>query len=91
MDYTEIAMLCLSLIVGLGVGAIFYMGLWWTILMRFSSKHLALWWWTSFIVRIIATASIFYLIANEHIARYALILLGFMLSRKIVLNMKTSG
>lgn len=91
MNYTEIGMLCFSLVVGLGVGAIFYMGLWWTILMRFSSKHLAFWWWTSFIVRMIATASVFYLIANEHIARYALILLGFMLSRKIVLNMKTSG
>ena len=91
MDYTEIGMLCLSLIVGLGVGVIFYMGLWWTILMRFSSKHLALWWWTSFIVRIIVATSVFYLIANEHVARYALILLGFMLSRKIVLNTKTSG
>lgn len=91
MDYTEIGMLCLSLMAGLGVGALFFMGLWWTLLMRFSSKHIVLWWWVSFIVRIIATASIFYLIANEHAARYAFILLGFMLSRKIVLNMKTSG
>jgi F1F0 ATPase subunit 2 len=91
MDYTEISMLCLSLIVGLGVGAIFYMGLWWTTSMRFSSKHLALWWWTSFIVRIMATASVFYLIANEHVVRYGFLLLGFILSRKIVFNMKTSG
>ena len=91
MDYTETGMLCLSLIVGFVVGIIFYMGLRWTIVMRFSSKHLALWWWMSFIVRMIATASVFYLIANEHVARYALLLLGFILSRKIVLNMKTSG
>jgi F1F0 ATPase subunit 2 len=91
MDLAEIVMLFLSFIVGLGVGTIFYVGLWWTILRRFSSNHFALWWWSSFIVRIVVTASVFYLIANEHVARYALILLGFMLSRKIVLTMKTSG
>jgi F1F0 ATPase subunit 2 len=88
MDFAEIGMLGLSFVVGLGVGVIFYMGLWWTILMRFSAKHLMLCWWTSFIVRIIATGSIFYLIANEHFARYAFIMLGFMLSRKIILNIK---
>lgn len=90
MERTEIWMWCLSFIVGLGVGAIFYMGLWWTILMRFSSKHLAFWWWASFIVRIIATALIFYIIANEHFERYVFLLLGFALSRKIVLNIKAS-
>jgi len=91
MNSVEIGMLCLSFIAGLGVGAVFYMGLWWTIFMRFSSKHLALWWWTSFVFRILATASVFYFIANEHVERYALLLLGFMLSRKIVINMKTTG
>lgn len=91
MDYTEISMWCLSVIVGLGLGIFFYMGLWWTVLMRFSSKHLALWWWASFIIRIVATASVFYLIANDHFEKYLFILLGFILSRKIVLNMKTSG
>jgi len=83
MDLAEVGILCLSFIVGLVVGAIFYMGLWWTILKRFSSEHLALWWWVSFIVRVIATVSIFYLIANEHLARYVLIMLGFILSRKL--------
>lgn len=91
MEAAEIGMLCLSFLAGLGMGAIFFMGLWWTILKRFSSKYLVLWWWMSFMIRIIATASIFYLIANEYLARHALILLGFMLSRKLVFKMKAIG
>jgi F1F0 ATPase subunit 2 len=91
MTMNEIGMLGLSFFVGLGVGVSFYMGLWWTILLRFSSNYLVLWWWMSFLVRIIAAASIFYLVANEHIARYAMLLVGFMLSRKIIVKLKTSG
>lgn len=89
MDSIEIGMLCLSFFTGLGVGVIFYMGLWWTIL-KFSSKRLMLWWWASFIIRITIVLSIFYLVAGEHLARYAVILLGFIISRKIVLKIKTS-
>lgn len=84
-------MLFVSFIVGLGVGALFYMGLWWTVVRRFSSQNLLLWWWASFLLRIIAATSIFYLIANVHLERYALILLGFMLSRKIIVKLKTTG
>ncbi len=91
MDFVEMGMLCLSFIAGLGAGVCFYLGLWWTVLRRLSSKHLALWWWASFLLRTAAAASLFYLIANEHLFRYALILLGFMLARKIVLNLKTSA
>lgn len=91
MDLIEIGMWCLSFVVGAGIGAIFFMGLWWTILLRFSCRSLMLWWWASFIFRIAVVAAIFYLIANEHFARYMFMLLGFMLSRKIVLNLKTSA
>lgn len=91
MDMAEIGILCFSFIVGLGIGALFYMGLWWTILSRFSSRYLMLWWWMSFIVRICAAASVFYLVANEHLPRYALILLGFMISRKVIFKLKASG
>ncbi len=89
MDAIAIAMLCLSFIAGIGVGIMFYMGLWWTVFIQFSSKHFGLWWWMSFIVRMAATAAIFYLIANEHLARYVLLLLGFLISRKIVIHIKT--
>lgn len=87
MSAAEIGMLCLSFVTGLGMGLFFYMGLWWTIL-KFSSKHLMLWWWVSFIVRLLVTLSIFYLVAGEHLARYVVILLGFIISRKIVLKIK---
>ncbi len=84
----DIGMLCLSFFAGLFVGIFFYMGLWWTIL-KFSSKHVMIWWWTSFLVRITIALLVFYLIAQEHLERYLLILIGFIISRKIVLNMKT--
>ncbi len=74
-------MLALSLIAGLFTGVLFYMGLWWTV-----SKNSAHWWWLSFMIRLMGAASVFYLIANEHIARYALLLLGFLLARKMVFN-----
>lgn len=87
MSFTEIGMLCLSFVTGLGTGAFFYLGLWWTIL-RYSTKSHMLWWWTSFILRLTVTLSTFYLVAGEHLARYVFILLGFIISRKIVLKIK---
>ncbi len=91
MDMVELGMLCLCFIVGLGVGALFYLGLWWTVVRHCSPGSRALWLWMSFIVRIAAVAAIFYLIAGDHVTRYILTLLGFMLSRKIVVKMKTTG
>ena len=88
MEYPDLLMLGLSFTVGLGVGFVFYLGLWWTVLGRFSSDNLMLWWWASFIARLLIAASVFYLVAHDITSRYVLILLGFMLSRVMVFKMK---
>lgn len=90
MNWVAICMYALSLLVGFGVGLLFYMGLWWTIRQLASSKYAAIWFCLSFLVRIGGAAVLFFLIGNNDICRYGFLLLGFVLAKKIAVARKTA-
>jgi F1F0 ATPase subunit 2 len=81
---TETLSLALALAAGLVLGAMFFGGLWWTVLRGVSSSNPALW----FICRLLLRSSIaltgFYLVGNEHWERLLVCLLGFIVARFIV-------
>lgn len=76
--------LVLSLIAGVGLGAVFYGGLWWTVRRGISSPRPALWFIGSLLLRTGITLGGFYLVADGQWQRLLLCLLGFVLARPLV-------
>ena len=70
---------------GVWLGAIFFGGLWWTIRKSVSSKHPALWFFCSLLLRMSITLAGFYFIARGHWERLLLCLLGFVIARLLVM------
>lgn len=69
---------------GLGLGVVFYGGLWWTIRKGLSSPTPAWWFLGSFIVRMAVMVSGFLLVSNGHWQRLVACLLGFFVARIVV-------
>jgi len=73
-----------ALVTGLLLGVMFFGGLWWTVRKALSSKHPALWFFGSLLLRMSITLAGFYFVSNGHWERLLVCLLGFVMARLIV-------
>jgi len=79
-----------ALATGVWLGAFFFGGLWWTIRKSVASKHPALWFFCSLLLRMSITLAGFYFITRGHWERILLCLLGFVIARFIVMRLTRS-
>ncbi len=70
---------------GVGLGAIFYGGLWWTVRRGVGARHPALWFVGSLLVRLGVVGMGFYFVGSGSWQRLVPCLLGFILARILVL------
>jgi len=70
-----------SSIAGLGLGVLFYGGLYLTVTRGLSSQHPALWFFTSFVLRTAVVLTGFYFINDGHWPRLVSCLAGFIIIR----------
>lgn len=77
----EISDLVPAVAAGLGLGAFFFGGLWWTTRKALVSGRPAAWFMGSFVVRTGVTLGGFYLVAGDHWERLAACLFGFVAAR----------
>ncbi|NQV25568.1 MAG: ATP synthase subunit I [Rhodopirellula sp.] len=75
---------------GVLLGAVFFGGLWWTVRKGLSSKHPALWFLGSLLLRTGMTATGFVVVASGHWERLLVCLLGFIMARLIVVRLTQS-
>jgi F1F0 ATPase subunit 2 len=80
----EILVLAPPLAAGLLFGALFFGGLWWTVIMSVSSPRPALWFFTSMLLRMSVTLPGFYFVGGSDWRRWLVCLLGFVLARLAV-------
>ena len=80
----ETLTLLLAWVAGVLLGAVFFGGLWWTVRKGLSSKHPALWFLGSLLLRTSITVTGFYFVASGHWERLLVCLLGFIMARLIV-------
>jgi F1F0 ATPase subunit 2 len=83
----ELLQLALALPAGLLFGALFFGGLWWTVLKGVSARHPALWFGTSLLLRTTLVLAGFYFVAGENWKRLLLCLLGFIVARFVVIRL----
>ncbi len=76
--------LVLALVAGLGLGAIFFGGLWWTVRKGVSSTRPALWFVGSLLLRTSIALTGFYLVGRGHWEWLLACLLGFVIARVVV-------
>lgn len=76
--------LVMALAVGLGLGAFFFIGLWWSLRRALQSQHPALWLISSLLLRMAVVLLGFYYVAGGHWQRLMACLVGFMLARVLV-------
>jgi F1F0 ATPase subunit 2 len=81
---SEFFSLAPALAAGLLLGAFFFGGLWWTVIRGVSSRHPALWFLGSMLLRMTVTLAGFYFAGREDWRRWLLCLLGFVLARLAV-------
>jgi len=77
----------LALITGVFLGAVFFGGLWWTVREGISSRHPALLFLASLLLRTSVTLAGFYFIGRGHWERLVICLFGFVIARFIVMRM----
>ena len=77
----EALTLAVPLAVGLVLGAVFFGGLWWTVVHAVSSKRPALWLLGSKVLRMGVALGGFYLVGGGRWERWLACLLGFVLAR----------
>jgi F1F0 ATPase subunit 2 len=80
----EFLLLAPALAAGVLLGAIFFGGLWWTVIRGVSSQHPVLWFFGSLQLRMSIGLAGFYFIGGDHGERWLLCLLGFILARLVV-------
>jgi len=80
----ETLTLALALVAGVGLGAIFFGGLWWTVRKGVSSKSPALWFLGSLLLRASIVLAGFYFVSGGHWDRLLLCLIGFVIAHFIV-------
>ena len=81
---SELLFLALALVAGLGLGAIFFVGLWWTVRKGISSRWSAFWFFASMLVRMGMVLAGFYFVGRGDWKRLVACLLGFVVARFIV-------
>jgi len=80
----ESVTLLLAWVAGMGLGAIFFGGLWCTIRKGVSAKRAALWFFGSLLLRTSIVLVGFYFVAGGHWERLLVCLLGFVVARLVV-------
>ena len=80
----EMVTLVLTLVAGGLLGAMFFGGLWWTVQKGVSSKHPALWFSTSLLLRMSIALAGFYFVSGGDWDRLLACLLGFVIARFVV-------
>jgi F1F0 ATPase subunit 2 len=80
----KVLFLALALMAGLGLGAIFFGGLWWTVRKGLFSKSPALWFLGSMLLRMSFVLAGVYFIGLGDWPRLVACLLGFVIARFIV-------
>ena len=81
---SEFVSLAPALAAGLFLGAVFFGGLWWTVIRGVSSPRPALWFLGSMLLRMSITLAGFYIVGREDWQRWLPCLLGFVLARLVV-------
>ena len=80
----ELLILAFALVAGGLLGAMFFGGLWWTVVRAISSKQPALWFLGSMLLRTGIALSGFYFVAGGDWKRLLASLLGFIIARLVV-------
>ena len=83
----EIILFGLALIAGLGLGIIFFGGLWLTVKIATASKQPALWFLGSLVLRISITLTGFYYIGSGDLLRILSCFIGFICARFLVIHL----
>jgi len=83
----EFLILVVALVAGLLLGAVFFGGLWWTVRNGVSSKHAALWFLGSMLLRMGIVLFGFYFVGHGNWQRLVACLLGFIIARFGVLRL----
>ena len=83
----EILSLVMALLAGLLLGAIFFGGLWWTVQKGLSSRRPELWFLGSLLLRTSTAVAGFYFVSGGHWERLLVCLLGFVIVRRIVMQL----
>ena len=83
----ELSPVLLALAAGLVLGAVYFGGLWWTVLRGIGSRHAALWFFVSLLLRTAVAMLGFYLVARGSWERLVVCLAGFVVARFIVIRL----
>jgi F1F0 ATPase subunit 2 len=78
--------LVLALVAGALLGAVFFAGLWWTVIRAVASKRPAAWFLGSLVLRTLIALTGFYMVARSDWRRLIACLVGFALARMIVIR-----
>ncbi|HEU0234566.1 MAG TPA: ATP synthase subunit I [Gallionella sp.] len=81
---SEIMLSALALLAGILLGAIFFGGLWWTVLKGVSARQPALWFSVSLLLRTSIALAGFYLVSGADWKRLLACLVGFIIARLVV-------
>lgn len=76
-----------AFIVGMLLGAFYFIGLWWTVRKGVLSKRPALWFSVSMLLRTLIVLVSFYFVGRDHWERLLVCLLGFLISRMVVMRL----
>ena len=87
MDRIEIFPLIVASIAGIGLGVIFFGGLWLTVQKGLKSKFAALWFPSSLLLRSAISLLGFYWVGKDHPERLLICLVGFIVARMLVMRM----
>ena len=83
----ELLQLTVVMFAGLVLGAIFFGGLWWTVLKGVSAKQPALWFGLSLLLRTAIVLAGFYYVANPDWERLVVCMTGFVIARMFVIRL----
>ena len=83
----NVIFLALALVAGLGLGVIFFGGLWWTVRKGMFTKSPALWFLASLLLRMGIVLAGFYSVGRGDWQRLVSCLLGFIIARFIVMRL----
>ncbi len=82
---SDILIIALSGVAGLGLGTFFFYGLWLTVRKTLTAATPAIWMLGSFVVRMVITVTGFYYVGSGNWQRLLACLLGFVMARYMVI------
>lgn len=88
---SEILMLGFALLAGILLGAIFFGGLWWTVLKGISAKRPGFWFLASLLLRTGLAMTGFYFVSGDNWKRLLACLFGFVLARLAVTRLTNAA